>query len=341
MTGATGFLGGHFLLRCADSVACLVRAESAEAARRRILDRLRLSADGEPFDLPFDAIPYGARCGHHEGTPRAEEFWHFAGALRFEDRYRAEVFETNVEGTRRAILTALQAGCGKFVYISTAFTAGTLTGSIPERLHSPAGFHNAYEESKCAAEHLVAELCQRHRMDFQILRPGIVVGPIATHRPAGSESGLYGLLRLLLEFRSHFENIGEITLAGDPGMRLPFVPVDTLIRAMQKAGGEICHLTGDGGPLAEEAFATGARALGMRCGVRFGPAPSHRRLERVFGVYAAYYRDAKVFEHAASGPAAVTVEDIRRYVEEYLALSPATTLSGAGTEPSAMTLLAP
>src|SRR4051812_24119507 len=187
MTGSTGFVGSHFALRACrvgNPPIALARGESEASAGQRVSHALRSAQRSLGNDAPY-VVPLvmaadlsKPQCGlSDEGLTRLrraqpEQLWHFAASLRYEDRHRAEIFASNLDGTLRALELAKASGCTAFVYVSTAYSAGRQRGAVAEQLHdSPAGFNNAYEESKARAEHTVAEFCARQRMSFSILRP--------------------------------------------------------------------------------------------------------------------------------------------------------------------------
>ena len=84
-----------------------------------------------------------------------------------------EARAVNTNGTRHAL--ELAADCHsleRFVFVSTAFVAGRMTGSVAERDNgSAAGWVNTYEQSKYEAEALVRE----SGLPWLVLRPSTVV----------------------------------------------------------------------------------------------------------------------------------------------------------------------
>jgi nucleoside-diphosphate-sugar epimerase len=85
----------------------------------------------------------------------------------------------NVEGTRRLLDFAsaceLRGGFDCFTHVSTAYVAGTHSGSFGESdVDVGQGFRNTYERSKFEAELLVRR--RGHSLPVQVMRPSIVVG---------------------------------------------------------------------------------------------------------------------------------------------------------------------
>src|SRR5437016_5747725 len=151
VTGATGFLGSHFTLRALEagaSIEALVRADTVSNGRQRVMQALETAA--ATYTSPFE-IDQAARrlsiclgdicvegCNVSQQNVRPDgfsNFIHFASILNFEERNRAQIFLTNVDGARNALNLAQLLGAARFVYVSTAYTAGVMEGTVPEELH--------------------------------------------------------------------------------------------------------------------------------------------------------------------------------------------------------------
>jgi nucleoside-diphosphate-sugar epimerase/pimeloyl-ACP methyl ester carboxylesterase len=330
VTGGTGFVGGHFLFwasRRPGALLALVRGEDPEACRMRL--RARLDACALSYDLPVSGEDWDDRvavvvgdmarpgCGQ-SATSLASlrevgiaEFWHFGASLDFEERNRTQILAQNVEGTRHALELATEVGASRFIYVSTAYTVGAQPGVVGEEFHrTDAPFNNLYEESKCVAEHIVAEWCPARGMDFRILRPSIIVGPHQTLRTGGSRTGLYGMLRTLYGLREAFRALGHpYSVLGDPEARLNFVPVDSVVRDCLHLidsdfeGGPIYHLTGDGAVDAETALGVVGHYAGVpdiRVARRTMSArtPAERLLDGETAFYASYLQNGYAFQRS-------------------------------------------
>lgn len=182
LTGATGFLGGHFL-------RYLLRCSSARVFA------LTRTANGTPFDERLAHLTriYPGRIAYVEGdlclpglgidptqrgklTELVDAVWHFAADTRFEPILRDTLFRTNLEGTRNVIAftRTLKRSC-HFHHVSTAYVAGdgSTGSSVPEGpLARPTSFKNPYEESKYEAECAVAQ----SGLPTTIYRPSIILG---------------------------------------------------------------------------------------------------------------------------------------------------------------------
>ncbi|MEU8262923.1 SDR family oxidoreductase [Micromonospora sp. NPDC048999] len=269
VTGGTGFVGLALILellrRTDDDVVCLVRPGAKDPdARLRSLLTAAASAYGQHADIggrvrtvAGDVTRPGCGLAAPIRGPVAD-FWHSAASLRYEESAAAEIFTTNVDGTRHALDLADRLGAVSFNYISTAYVAGTRDGVITERLIAPDSSNNAYERSKAATEALV----HAHTgTATRILRPSIVVGHSGTRAVVGSYTGMYGFQRRLAVFAQHLSARAPqrlrrpVRMLVDPGTPLNFIPVDALVEQMLgiAASGSperIFHLTNSTPPAA-------------------------------------------------------------------------------------------
>ncbi|WP_157995251.1 NAD-dependent epimerase/dehydratase family protein [Peristeroidobacter soli] len=171
MTGATGFIGAHFVeqaLAAGHDVVGLYRTDGAR--HRAVIERLRShGASLRRGDIlnpeSFADTLKGADC-----------VCHFAAAFRESGADDAYFERMNVEGTSNVARAAATAGVKRFVHCGTAGiygqrVAGTISESTPIRPW------NSYERSKLAADNRVREIASAAGMEFVILRPTAVYGP--------------------------------------------------------------------------------------------------------------------------------------------------------------------
>jgi long-chain acyl-CoA synthetase len=245
ITGTTGFVGmsvlARYLERTDGRICALVRADDAEGAGKRLRATLATLFGEEacdayagrvlavPADLETDDL--GLSTVERDGlASQVDEIVHCAASVSFTlpiDESRA----INVEGTRRMLefaqLCEDRDGLRRFSYISTAYVAGTHTGTFGEDdLEVGQGFNNAYERSKFEAEQLVRD--HRHSLPIQILRPSIVVG----ERSSGwttSFNVLYAPLRA-------FARGAYKALPGKRGAPVDVVPIDYVADAVYELG---------------------------------------------------------------------------------------------------------
>jgi nucleoside-diphosphate-sugar epimerase len=340
VTGATGFVGSHFLLRWlvgGDTAVTLTRAGSPAAATERARQALVVAAGSlaTPPVVPAPSAVMGdlgaPQCGISADAQArlrelgVRELWHFAASLQYEERHRRAIFETNVGGTRRALELAEALGCEWFVHVSTAYTAGRRQGPIPEELPRPAeGFNNCYEASKAEAEHTAAEWCEARGMKLAILRPSIVVGPYCSKSTGGSSTGIYGFARELGRARGPLRALGRpLRIPGEPGTPLNLVPIDWFIDDVEELvrGGVrsslIAHHTLEESPTIHEIGEVVAELLALP-GFLIEPAPTaptalEQLLARRTAFYAPYLSGAKRFQRARPFARHLTREDVRDY----------------------------
>jgi nucleoside-diphosphate-sugar epimerase len=329
VTGGTGFVGSNLILELLSDpgidVYALTRA-AGQSPEARLGSALRHAAraagHGDALD---DAI--AERCHAIEGDiqsencgvgigsfPRPDQFWHVAASLRYEDRYAAEIFRTNVEGTRNALALARSSGVGRhFNYVSTAYVSGCRMGVIREELESEGAPNNAYEGSKMQAEALVQ---QSHDLRPRIFRPSIVIGHSVTHQVSSGFSGLYGFIKRALRLWQLLERIqdGLSTRAGlrviaDPHALLNLIPVDVVARQMvrisrSRSRAAVFHITNPTPPATAEVSRVIFRELGLPHPVTVTDATGmnwiEQKVEEGLGFYKSYFRGTRVFERENS-----------------------------------------
>ena len=251
VTGVTGFLGGHYLSwrsRLPGKIFVLVRAEDHEKGRQRIYDSIQVAAECYPFELaeaeqlrekivcilgdmnqPNCGISLSDMDMLREGG--ISSIWHCAANMAFLPKDREKLIHTNVTGTKALMTIAKQLGVARFIYISTAYTAGALTGEVKEVLHDGnQEFGNCYEESKHLAEHAVASFCECNGLNWNILRPSIVMGPIASMNSGGTRFGGYGFVKSLYEMQDVLKKVhNKIRLEVPAHTTVNMIPVDHII----------------------------------------------------------------------------------------------------------------
>jgi thioester reductase-like protein len=276
VTGGTGFVGSCIileLLRQTDvEIICLVRP-GKEPVESRLQKALVAVAQAYAYDETIISA-IGERCHALSGNVLAEhfgltalpqahiaQFWHCAASLKYEDRYEAEIFATNVDGTRHAVELARTLGVERFNYVSTAYVAGRQKGVILEMSAGSYETNNLYEVSKIKAEEIVSSIKD---IPTRIFRPSIVIGHSQTYAVSGSFSGLYGFMRKLLQFRGMMSRIQEgyltrnqIRMRIDVQALVNLIPVDIVARqavqiSLSNSPAAIFHLTNPTPPTTEE-----------------------------------------------------------------------------------------
>ncbi len=171
VTGATGFIGSHFVecaLAAGHTVVGLYRSESAR--HKAIADRLRhLGATLHRGDL----LEPATFARHLEG---ADCVCHFAAAFREAEADEVFFERINVRGTINVLQAAVRAKVRRFVHCSTAGIHGQRSSELIDE-HAPLDPWNVYERSKAAAEQQLVTLAAEAGMEYVILRPTAVYGP--------------------------------------------------------------------------------------------------------------------------------------------------------------------
>lgn len=156
VTGAGGYLGRLVARRCLEDGSSVLLAVRDAPGRERLGQEFGPWGDRVgfvPVDLGGDD-PFAAVGSDWRG--RITRIVHAAAVTRFNvDREVAR--GVNVEGTRRALeLARACPGLESFGQVSTVYSTGLRAGVIAEQAYDDsAGFANAYEWSKWAAEQLV------------------------------------------------------------------------------------------------------------------------------------------------------------------------------------------
>ncbi|MET0390584.1 MAG: alpha/beta fold hydrolase [Polyangiales bacterium] len=351
MTGATGFVGSHFLYRalCEElTVFCLVRAKNRAEGYRRLHAAVELAASGYRAAGAWRGHLANLRvvvgditqpeCGVPVSVidalrPQQLELWHFAASLRYQQHARDAIFRDNVEGTRHALALASRLDAVRFVQLSTAYTAGGAVGLVPERLHPIDGvFRNEYERSKCQAEHEVAAWGKLHSKDVRIARPSIVVGPRDSCLPGGGRTGLYGFMQEVFHLRRTLSAAKQpLLVLGDADVPLNLVPVDRVadeLLALRRFGypfGPIYHLTSDVCPTVGRAVALAARSVGappLRVAARRSAeviSPIERAFDQRTRFYSSYLAGHKQFQRRFRGGGRLSDAELVRYCESFAA----------------------
>jgi len=168
VTGATGFVGSHVARVLADQGAdlrLLVRSSSDV----RNIDGLK--ADRVTGDLRDAASIERAMSG-------CDVVFHVAADYRLWVPDSAQMYQTNVEGTRAVLDAARRNGVRRVVYTSSVATMGFTDDGLSADESSPVSVHKMighYKRSKYMAEE-VAVAAGRSGLDVVIVNPSTPVG---------------------------------------------------------------------------------------------------------------------------------------------------------------------
>jgi len=339
VSGATGFVGGALVLELLQAteapVVCIVRDSGRHDPRHRLLTGLESAAAA--YQLPSTLVADNRHRIHVSvgditgpvdaitlpGMPIGE-VWHSAASLRYEDRHKAEIFTTNVGGTRTIVDLTRRSGAHTLNHISTAYVAGRMTGRIREEIHpGERPTNNLYELSKIEGEGLVTAASS----DFavRIFRPSIVIGHSKTYA-ATNLTGMYGFIRELLRFEAQvsrrlgsFLTMRQVRILADPDAALNLVPIDDVVRqavAVSQAGCQapVIHLTNATPATVGAVLTVLFRRLGLRAPTFVDSSDHFSSIDAEFdkgiNFYGSYLAGHKEFDQRAAAAIGTISSDV-------------------------------
>ncbi|PYZ93456.1 short-chain dehydrogenase [Salipaludibacillus keqinensis] len=195
VTGGTGFLGMDLVNRLVEEghdVYVLVRSQKkADQLFNRLSQKEQEQVHIIEGDLGKEKLGLSV-VNMKELTGTIDAVYHSAAYLSFDPNDRDALFEINVQGTKNLLALAEQMQVSKFIHVSTAYTLGDRKEGFEQLYPLDSNFVNAYEESKCHAEHAV--MSYQDRFDVHIMRPAIIIGDSETGE-ADTNFGMYGVMR--------------------------------------------------------------------------------------------------------------------------------------------------
>ena len=170
VTGATGFVGAAVarnLERAGHDLRLLVRRDSPDA---NLKDLAGECVVGDLNDA--DSL--------RAAVQGCDSLFHVAADYRLWARDPAEIYRTNVDGSRTLLRAAAEAGVGRMVFTSSVATLALHPDGTPSQ-ETDAGSLEAmtgdYKRSKFLAEQMVLELVRDEQLPIVLVSPAAPIGP--------------------------------------------------------------------------------------------------------------------------------------------------------------------
>lgn len=247
VTGATGFIGSHFLKKLFDrkgKIYVLVRSGSKKKLKTLLekIDAPKNRVIAVTGDLGKNNLGVTKKF-RDEMNGKIQHFFHLA-AIYDMKASMAEQELANIEGTRKAVGLADDINAKCFHQVSSIAAAGLYNGVFREDMFDEAtGLEHPYFKTKHDSEGVVRREC---KVPFQIYRPGMVLGHSETGE-IDKIDGPYYFFKLIQKMRRMIPR--WMPTLGLEGGRLNMVPVDYVVNAMDHIAhtkglhGKCFHLT--------------------------------------------------------------------------------------------------
>ncbi|HLI12604.1 MAG TPA: hopanoid-associated sugar epimerase [Alphaproteobacteria bacterium] len=170
VTGASGFIGFAVARRLTEA-GHGVRALLRPTSERRYLDTL--ACECVTGSLADTASLAAALAG-------CDALFHVAADYRLWVPEPAEIYRTNVDGTRNIMRAALAEGVGRIVYTSSVATLGLTPDASPADEETPSRLEDMighYKRSKFLAEAEVKRMIREEGLRAVIVNPSAPIGP--------------------------------------------------------------------------------------------------------------------------------------------------------------------
>lgn len=176
VTGATGFVGSHFLSLLLSDFPHLAIRVGGRSVQQANWPNEQIQPVGLDLsrEVVVDFLP--------------DIVFHIAGEKRDESR----MWDVNLEGTRRLLDWSARQGVKRFVYLSSVGVYGASKDSGVVTESTPKRPQNTYEASKNGAEDWVRENCPKYGIEYVILQPSNVIG-----LASGKAYPLLGMMKMI------------------------------------------------------------------------------------------------------------------------------------------------
>ena len=145
-------MGGKFV------EALLARGEKVRVFDLKANDATHLA------DLGAQLVPRDILCRDElrDALDGCDRVFHVAALFRMWQPDKSQYCRINVDGTRNVMEAAFEAGVRRLVHTSSAVTIGEGQGQLGHEGTAHRGyFLSEYERSKCLAEQVALEVCER------------------------------------------------------------------------------------------------------------------------------------------------------------------------------------
>jgi dihydroflavonol-4-reductase len=187
VTGASGFLASHIVLKLL-SQGVAVRGSVRSAAKGEHIRKVLQRHGADTSNLSFVELDLMSDGGWQEAMQGVKFLIHAASPFIMHlPKHEDEVIRPAVEGTRRAIITALSAGVERIVLTSSEVAVGRGYTKSPERTLTETDWSDVdapgmtpYFKSKTLAERAAWTIMEEagRSEDMTVINPGFILGPL-------------------------------------------------------------------------------------------------------------------------------------------------------------------
>jgi len=249
LTGATGTLGSQVLFSLLETrfqeietLLLIVRKKNRTSPKERI-DTI-LNSDKAPHQINIEAAKNKIKVIDAElalnpnsfiNSTKNYHFIHSAGYvnLSIDPSSKEEIFKENLTFTKQ-LFEIYTPYIKKFIYISTAFSIGKLSGLLKDNYVDidQKEYRNFYEASKHATEKFLVEQGKRKDIAIQILRPSVLGGNIMD-APSFFISK-YMVFYLFAKFFHRTDSKDLVRIQAHTDSKLNIIPTDYAAKVITK-----------------------------------------------------------------------------------------------------------
>ncbi len=242
--GANGYVASHFaaeLLKNNNQVLALARSNgdlSPSMRMKKILDEINENREDDYKNLKvynYSLLDKDFSLSENELKEifcEKSDFFHFAASLKFAEKDKKEIFETNVEGLENAISLFLNYSLpgSRFFYISTAYSCGNNGNLFMEQFYPNediSAFRNYYEQSKRYGENIVKKYIDENSLNGYVLRLSQVAGNNITGVTT-TDYGIFDFVKRLQSFSRRY--LGEtVRISATPESTQNIIAIDKIV----------------------------------------------------------------------------------------------------------------